>query len=491
MLIYPNWQFFVKNLFKFVCIASILPFTKPNCLHEDDSQIFPRSLDGYEEIYFYCSYEHLDLLDFYLVGDIGGMQEKNANGYFEHYPSEGQETVSKYMNKYQNNQKIDLFGDNHLFSPKFVMSLGDNFYDNGIGPGEAEDRFGKTFNPAYFNLSLPWISIAGNNDYKAPEGEKITFEKARERVLEQIGHTLFHIYWNLPSEYYVHSYSMNGFNIVFIMIDTTLLCGGSRKDSVNFVQGSSKKSARDQHYIWLRKTLKDYSPYAHYLFVAGHYPLYLAEGDRAFTCTAKLQQLFVQYNISAYLAGHEHSLKYVNVNVPGKGSFPQIVSGAATKIENCLQEKHVFSKHENTYTNMAQNFEICYPYGLNTKQIEENNKLRSFEENNIETDKMILEGRKKNLERKLKSLEKKNIHDEETKEQLDQTKEELKALDELLDEDNYNNGGFIAVRITKENARFSFFGVGTDKLFSLKEENSKNNKLFRLGIVEIASRSLQ
>uniref|UniRef100_A0A1I8C1C0 SGNH_hydro domain-containing protein n=1 Tax=Meloidogyne hapla TaxID=6305 RepID=A0A1I8C1C0_MELHA len=107
MLIYPNWQFFVKNLFKFVCIASILPFTKPNCLHED------------------------------------GMQEKNANGYFEHYPSEGQETVSKYMNKYQNNQKIDLFGDNHLFSPKFVMSLGDNFYDNGIGPGEAEDRFGK------------------------------------------------------------------------------------------------------------------------------------------------------------------------------------------------------------------------------------------------------------------------------------------------------------------------------------------------------------
>ena len=59
-----------------------------------------------------------------------------------------------------------------------------------------------------------------------------------------------------------------------------------------------------------------------------------------------LLQIF-SLQISAYLSGHEHALKYVEVkDVKGNKGFKQIVSGAATKMENCLQEKHVISYYE-------------------------------------------------------------------------------------------------------------------------------------------------
>jgi hypothetical protein len=47
------------------------------------------------------------------------------------------------------------------------------------------------------------------------------------------------------------------------------------------------------------------------------------------------------------LSGHEHSLKYLEVLVDGEKGFKQIVSGAATKMENCLHEKHVISYLDN------------------------------------------------------------------------------------------------------------------------------------------------
>jgi len=75
------------------------------------------------------------------------------------------------------------------------------------------------------------------------------------------------IYRKFPSEYYVHTHYLNGFNVVFIMIDTFLLCGGSRKDSLSLQkeddlsqeEKTAKKLAQEKHFTWLEKTLPMYS----------------------------------------------------------------------------------------------------------------------------------------------------------------------------------------------------------------------------------------
>ncbi|KAL7080011.1 hypothetical protein ACQ4LE_000561 [Meloidogyne hapla] len=494
MLYCSSWRIFAKHLFKLVLFVSIFasilskdPGPPPLCI-EDVKEIFPRTTDPIGEVVFVCNYFDSEYFDFVFFADGGGKEDKDKKT-DKHKPSPGQTLVA---GRIQELIGKDLFGNGKNFHPEIVLNGGDNFYDSGIGPKDAKERFEKTFDAAYKDIKLPWVTIAGNNDYKVPkeDGQKIegddkkgsnngdkqskvkgnkktkesvkvektdeekkieknkNFEEARIRVLTQMEHTLQpNTIWKFPSEYYVHSYNLKDFNVVFVMIDTTLLCGGSRKDSLDLQkegdlkdeEKSKKRLAHEKHFEWLEKTLPKYSKTADYLFVAGHYPLYMTKGGRSFSCAKNLRKLFAKHKISAYLAGHEHSLKYIQI-----ANFRQVVSGAATKMENCLQEKHVLSHYEDGHTNltinMAKKFKICHPAGLNETQKEENEKLQNLRL--IKTE-MLEEMKKVIQEVKFEPNEENKIPEwllKEIKKELD------KEMEKELDKETKKNGGFVATK---------------------------------------------
>nr|CAD2129529.1 unnamed protein product [Meloidogyne enterolobii] len=394
----------------------------------------------------------------------------------------------------------------------------------------------QTFYEAYSHIGLQWITLAGNNDYKVPKDEQTNinenkngnrnkhnghhknvhiseeekkriekqeknenFEKARNRVLAQMTHSEMYkeSIWKFPSEYYVHTHYLNGFNVVFIMIDTFLLCGGSRKDSLSLQkeddlsqeEKTAKKLAQEKHFTWLEKTLPMYSGTADYLFVAGHYPLYMSVGDRSYTCANRLRNLFELYKISAYLAGHEHSLKYIQVQDSETFTFNQIVSGAATKMENCLQEKHVLSHYKNEdrtqIINMAPHFKICHPAGLNDKQFKENIKILK----NKPTEKRKLEKEFKKMAAEIElSTKKGQVIPVDLVNEYWGKKAELEELEEQLDADTFVNGGFVAVKIDKDFARFSFETVGENELKSRVNGEFVKGKQNHLEVVNIPNR---
>ncbi|CAK5012364.1 unnamed protein product [Meloidogyne enterolobii] len=72
--------------------------------------------------------------------------------------------------------------------------------------------------------------------------------------------------------------------------------------------------------------------------------------------------------------------------------------------------------------------------------------------------------------------------------ELENKKAELKALEEQLDADTFENGGFVAVKIDKKFARFSFLTVGNHELTSFANEQIVNGKQSNLGVVNIPNR---
>ena len=94
---------------------------------------------------------------------------------------------------------------------------------------------------------------------------------------------------------YAHWHSATA---IFVMVDTVMLCGASRKDFI--VHDSREKQEQKRvHTEWLEAVL-DYADKQNpdYLFVAGHYPIYVTEGKRAFGCAKDLNELFLKHRVS-------------------------------------------------------------------------------------------------------------------------------------------------------------------------------------------------
>jgi hypothetical protein len=97
---------------------------------------------------------------------------------------------------------------------------------------------------------------------------------------------------------------------------------------------------------------------------------------------------------------------------------------------------------------------------------------------------------KNEVKKEFKKIKSKKLEEEysETNIKLTKTKSQTEENEKYLDEETFEAGGFIAVRIDKNFAKFSFFGVGSVNIPSIKknENNIENN----LGIVKIESRKL-
>ena len=111
------------------------------------------------------------------------------------------------------------------------------------------------------------------------------------------------------------------------MIDTVILCGGSNLSDWHRepLQGPENSFKAETEWQWIEDQLRQSTfvffshPYRHallvrssapYLIVGGHYPVYsVAEHGPTQCLVDRLRPLLHQYNVTAYLCGHDHNLQ--------------------------------------------------------------------------------------------------------------------------------------------------------------------------------------
>ncbi len=190
----------------------------------------------------------------------------------------------------------------------FVISTGDNFYDNGVESTD-DSHWMQSFESVYTHraLDIPWYAILGNHDYKGNIDAQIDYSFQSER-------------WHMPARFWQQELTTpDGARVQLIFLDTEALDA-------------------DQ-LIWLHDALADSD--AEWRLVVGHRPPWSsgsAHGDDA-DLIAALQPIFTEYGIHAYFSGHSHSLQHQQapgptaVIVSGAGSEARPVVTSATTCE--------------------------------------------------------------------------------------------------------------------------------------------------------------
>jgi len=203
------------------------------------------------------------------------------------------------------------------YSVDTVLAVGDNFYHYGVTARDVDKYMERTFNDVYKGPVLNranFYAIAGNHDH-------------RGEVEVQIGYRSPTVTrWNYPDYWYGFKKDIgDNMHAEFLMIDTVLLVGESFHDIENniFVSATGPKNLQraQSQWTWLETRMRDST--ADFLFVVGHYPVYspCSHGSTR-QLVDNLEPLLRRYQVTAYIAGHDHCASYVGSKTEGGPVYP-------------------------------------------------------------------------------------------------------------------------------------------------------------------------
>ncbi|GAA4335517.1 metallophosphoesterase [Mucilaginibacter gynuensis] len=205
-------------------------------------------------------------------------------------------------------KQMGIWGANN--PNNFVISVGDNFYPNGV-ISEQDPLFHYSFENIYtaHSLQCDWHVVMGNHDYHGDPDAQVRYSKVSRR-------------WNMPARYYTKEVSLgkDKGKVAFIMMDTDPFLHDNLKEQV------------DQQMVWLNKTLEQLQPDVKWKIVVGHHPYYTV-GPRiknydTLTMREKLAKVFEKHKVDIYLSGHDHSLQHLKP----EGYTHQLISGAGSEL---------------------------------------------------------------------------------------------------------------------------------------------------------------
>lgn len=240
-----------------------------------------------------------DALSFIAMGDFG-----RAGGYF-------QKEVAYAMGE---------IGE--LFGVDFIVSVGDNFYPNGVQSTE-DYHWQASYEAIYTHPTLfeDWYVVLGNHDYRGSVQAQIDYSKKSRR-------------WQMPSPYYSKVWELEeGGKAQFIFIDTNVFIDDYVAEPEKYPELAQQD--RDAQYRWIEEQLQLQDPAIAWRIVVGHHPLY-SGGKRKRDPNTKLienkfRALFDTYGVDAYICGHEHDLQVIQ---PEGVKTPQFLTGAGSEIRN-------------------------------------------------------------------------------------------------------------------------------------------------------------
>lgn len=193
----------------------------------------------------------------------------------------------------------------------FVVSTGDNFYDNGVTSVD-DPEWRRSFEDIYARPSLrvPWYVVLGNHDYRGNVDAEVAYTKASER-------------WRLPARYYTATESAGpDSRVQFFCLDTTPFIEEYRKPGSSLKVSDQDTGAQ---LAWLEKDLA--ASTAPWKVAVGHHPIYSVgpHGDSP-ELMRDIKPLLEKYRVQAYVNGHDHSLQ-----VRREGAIVYFTSGGGSK----------------------------------------------------------------------------------------------------------------------------------------------------------------
>jgi len=228
--------------------------------------------------------------NFFVIGDWGRSGEYN------------QKETGEQMNNYAEE-----------FHPKFIISTGDNFYENGVASID-DPQWNSSFENVYSgaNLQRDWYVILGNHDYRGNPQAEIDYSKKSRR-------------WNMPSRYYSMVEKINdSVSILFVYLDTNPFIAKYQKKKERYADLGTQDTTKQLK--WLDELLSNSKE--KWKVVIGHHPVYSTGSEHGNTeeMLAVLKPRLEKYKVDLYLAGHEHDLQHQKP----EGTVDYIVSGAGS-----------------------------------------------------------------------------------------------------------------------------------------------------------------
>lgn len=183
---------------------------------------------------------------------------------------------------------------------RFVVTVGDNFYDNGI-QSAADPQWRTSFEDIYVAPSLqkPWFAALGNHDYRGVPEAQIAYAAHSHR-------------WKLPSRYYtVHGATFGAPHVDLFMLDTSPLVNKYRLEVGSQIRRNVLTQDVPAQLAWLDRALG--ASRAPWKLVFGHHPIFSGGSSHGNTpeMIAQVEPILKKHGVQAYVAGHDHDLQFI------------------------------------------------------------------------------------------------------------------------------------------------------------------------------------
>jgi tartrate-resistant acid phosphatase type 5 len=205
-------------------------------------------------------------------------------------------------------------------SASFVVSVGDNFYEDGVASLD-DPHWHQSFENVYSApaLQVPWYVILGNHDYHVDPTPQLEYGKTHPR-------------WVMPARYYAQTHRLDAATTAdFFYIDTSPMISEYRVAPKTALLPANQilkyVSMEDvpKQLAWLDQSLA--ASQAPWKIVLGHHPIYSAgsgHGDQQDMIRLVLP-ILQKHGVQAYFAGHDHDLQHLQADniqlfVSGGGS---------------------------------------------------------------------------------------------------------------------------------------------------------------------------
>ncbi len=195
---------------------------------------------------------------------------------------------------------------------RFVVSLGDNFYEDGV-TGLDDPQWSGSFEQIYAAPSLQtrWDVILGNHDYRGDVQTQLAYGRTSTR-------------WNMPARYFQRDERLeDGTEIAFFYIDTSPFLKPYRGTKVRIDDQDTAAQL-----AWFDAALG--VSQAKWKIVVGHHPIHTITGGKRDwkDLVAQIKPLLIKHGVKIYINGHDHNFQMLE-----RDGITFITNGAGSQTE--------------------------------------------------------------------------------------------------------------------------------------------------------------
>lgn len=183
---------------------------------------------------------------------------------------------------------------------RFVVSVGDNFYENGVQSAD-DPQWQSSFEKVYTDpaLQVPWYVALGNHDYRGNPQAQVDYAATSKR-------------WRMPRRYYkVQGAALEMPQIDLFVIDTSPTVHQYRDKVESVIAHNVASQDVAAQLAWLDQGLA--ASTARWKVVAGHHTIRSGGSGHGETreMVEMVMPILKRRGVAAYLFGHDHDLQHI------------------------------------------------------------------------------------------------------------------------------------------------------------------------------------